>query len=164
MIVFLYLLAVVLANLSAAYFGPQATIINAFLLIGLDLTARDKLHDKWKNNNLVLKMLALILAGSVISFVINQNAIVIGIASAIAFASAAVSDTLVYNALFSKPRLQRINASNVVSAFVDSIVFPTVAFGAFMPAIVAGQFLAKVVGGFLWSLVLNGKEEKVQSA
>ena len=37
------------------------------------------------------------------------------------------------------------------------LVFPeskTLAFGAFMPAIVAGQFMAKVVGGAVWSLII----------
>ena len=49
----------------------------------------------------------------------------------------------------------------------DSIVFPTLAFGLFMPEIVLGQFVAKFVGGFLWSLVLqkffSKDEAEVQS-
>ena len=32
--VLVYLVAIVAANLSVAYFGPQAVIVNAFLLIG----------------------------------------------------------------------------------------------------------------------------------
>jgi hypothetical protein len=51
--------------------------------------------------------------------------------------------------------LIRANGSNVAGSAVDSIVFPTLAFGAFMPEIVLGQFVAKFVGGFLWSLVLQ---------
>ena len=38
---------------------------------------------------------------------------------------------------------------------VDSILFPTIAFGSFLPLIVLGQFAAKVGGGFVWSLLLN---------
>ena len=38
--------------------------------------------------------------------------------------------------------------------FQNSIVFPTLAFGGFMPVIVLGQFAAKVLGGFLWSKIL----------
>lgn len=45
--VFIYLLAVVLANMIILWFGPQAAVITAFLFIGLDLTLRDKLHDQW---------------------------------------------------------------------------------------------------------------------
>ncbi len=42
-------------------------IVNAFLFIGLDLTARDRLHDVWRSNYLVPKMIALIAAGSILS-------------------------------------------------------------------------------------------------
>lgn len=49
----------------------------------------------------------------------------------------------------------RVNGSNVPAALVDSIVFPTIAFGALLPWIVLGQFAAKVLGGFVWSLLLN---------
>ena len=43
-IVGLYLVAIIAANLLVAKFGPAISIVNAFLFIGLDLTARDKLH------------------------------------------------------------------------------------------------------------------------
>jgi hypothetical protein len=38
---------------------------------------------------------------------------------------------------------------------VDSVLFPTIAFGAFLPAIVLGQFVAKVAGGAVWSWILG---------
>ena len=49
----MYLGAIVLANFSVFYFGKWATIANAFLFIGLNITSRDKLHDSWKNDKLV---------------------------------------------------------------------------------------------------------------
>ena len=49
----------------------------------------------------------------------------------------------------------RVNGSNVAGSAIDSIVFPTLAFGVFMLEIVLGQFVAKFLGGFLWSLVLQ---------
>ena len=42
--VFVYAAAMILANLSVATFGPWVSLINAFLLIGLDLALRDWLH------------------------------------------------------------------------------------------------------------------------
>jgi len=42
--VFGYLGAITLANLSLLWFGPSAAIVNAFLLIGLDLTLRDRIE------------------------------------------------------------------------------------------------------------------------
>lgn len=48
MVVLIYISALVIANLLVAHFGPWFSPINAFLLIGLDLSLRDYLHDKWK--------------------------------------------------------------------------------------------------------------------
>jgi hypothetical protein len=153
--VVLYLVAIVLANLTVAAFGPGMTIVNAFLFIGLDLTARDRLHDSWRGNKLLPKMAALIAAGSLLSWLLNRNAGQIALASFVAFAAAATVDAVVYHFLGNYPRWLRINGSNIPSAFVDSIIFPTLAFGSFLLPIVLGQFAAKTLGGFVWSLVFR---------
>ena len=158
--VIMYLTAVVLANLTVAAFGPKMVIINAFLFIGLDLTARDRLHDTWKGNHLVLKMTGLIAAGSLLSWFLNRDAAQIAIASFVAFAAAAIVDAVVYHFLGKYPRWLRINGSNVPSALVDSIIFPTLAFGSFLWPIVLGQFLAKTLGGFVWSLFFHWLERR----
>ena len=167
-LVFIYLLAVVLANLLILWLGPQAAVITAFLFIGLDLSLRDKLHDQWHGEQVWWKMLALICGGSAISIVLNWDALPIALASATAFLAAGVGDALVYAGLRKKRFMIRVNGSNVAGSAIDSIVFPTLAFGVFMPEIVLGQFVAKFVGGFLWSLVLqkyfSKDEEEVQSA
>jgi len=155
----LYLIAIVAANLTVAMWGPSMTIVNAFLFIGLDLTSRDKLHDAWHGNGLVWKMALLIASGSVLSWLLNQNAAQVAVASFVAFAAAAVVDTVAYHLLRNRVWWQRVNGSNVVSAAVDSVIFPTLAFGALLPVIVLGQFAAKVLGGALWSVVL-GKARK----
>ena len=151
----MYLAAIILANLSSAYFGPSASVVNAFLFIGLDLTARDKLHEAWHKNGLLWKMGLLIAAGSIISYLLNRNAGMIAVASFTAFAAAAIVDTIAYQFLYKKSYLFKINGSNVVSAAVDSLVFPTIAFGGFLPLITLGQFIAKVFGGAIWALVLG---------
>jgi hypothetical protein len=150
----MYLSAIVAANLTVAHFGPAWSIVNAFLFIGLDLTARDRLHDVWQGKYLWPKMLALIAVGSLLSWFLNRNAGQIAIASFIAFASAGAIDAIVYHFLGGYPRWMRINGSNVPSAAVDSIVFPTIAFGGFLPLITLGHFAAKVAGGAVWSVVL----------
>jgi uncharacterized PurR-regulated membrane protein YhhQ (DUF165 family) len=144
--------------LSAVWFGPWATPVNALLFIGLDLTARDSLHDAWKRRGLVWKMASLIVAGSLLTVALNRGAGRIALASCAAFALAAASDTLTYALLGNRMRLVRVNGSNAVSAAVDSVVFPWIAFGGFAPWVTLAQFGAKVVGGWLWSLVLMPRE------
>ena len=154
-LVIVYLAAIVLANLSVATFGPAASIANSFLFIGLDLTTRDALHDRWHDDHLVLRMAGLIVVGGVISYALNARAGQIAVASTVSFALAAATDFVVYRALGSRSYMVRVNGSNIPSAAVDSLVFPTIAFGSFLPLVVLGQFAAKVAGGFMWSVVLD---------
>jgi hypothetical protein len=150
----LYLVAIVAANLAVAAFGPAITPLTAFLLIGLDLTTRDALHDRWQGRALPVRMTLLIATGSLASWLINPAAGRIAVASALAFALAATADAIAYHLTRHRPWLQRANASNLVGAAVDSLAFPTLAFGVLLPGIVAGQFAAKVLGGLAWSLLL----------
>lgn len=161
MIVLAYLAAVVAANLTIAAVGPIGAIPVAFLFVGFDLTARDRLHERWRwegPTGLALRMGAIILAGGALSFLLNRDAGPIAVASTVAFILSASADALVYGFLRerrSTTYYQRINLSNMAGALVDSLVFPTLAFGAFLPAIVLGQFAAKVLGGALWAYVLR---------
>lgn len=161
----LYLVAIVAANLTVAWFGPSVTIINAFLFIALDLTSRDNLHEAWHGKGLFWKMAALIAVGSLLSWLLNRNAGPIALASFIAFACANAADTLIYQLLHDRAKLLKINGSNIVSAAVDSFIFPMLAFGfPLLWGVIFGQFVAKVSGGFIWSLILNlgTKKTKVQ--
>jgi hypothetical protein len=151
----LFVAAIVAANMSVAFFGPMVTPINAFLLIGLDLSLRDALHDRWANDGIVWRMGALILAGSAISFLVNPATGMIAIASCVSFGASSAADALTYGMIRKRPFMIRANGSNLVGAGVDSILFPTIAFGVLMPHIVLMQFAAKVAGGFVWSLVLR---------
>lgn len=129
-----------------AYVSP----LNAFFLIGLDLALRDWLHVRLKP----AQMLALIAATGALTYLLNPAAGKIAVASACAFSAAALVDW----ATFARLRgswLYRANGSNMAGALVDSLVFPTLAFGALMPQVVAMQFVAKVAGGSLWALALN---------
>ena len=147
---FVYAVAMVLANLSAATWGPKVTPINAFLLIGLDLTMRDWLHVRLK----AWQMGALIAGTGIITYALNPSAGMIAVASASSFTIAALVDWSVF-ARLKGSWLRRANGSNVAGAAVDSLLFPTIAFGALMPHIVVMQFAAKVAGGAIWAYVLN---------
>ena len=152
----IFIAGLVIANLLVALIGPWFSLVNSFFLIGLDLSIRDKLHDSWKTH-LPLKMGILILASSGISYLLNPATGMIAIASFMAFALAMSTDTLAYHFLKEKPWFIRSNGSNIAGATVDSVTFPTIAFGGLMPEIVALQFVSKVAGGVLWSYVIGKK-------
>lgn len=150
----LYIAAIVAANLTVAALGPWVSPINAFLLIGLDLALRDRLHERWQGKGLWPRMLGLIALAGLVSWWLNPAAGRIAIASVTAFCAAGLVDALVYQSLKGRPFLQRSNGSNIAAALVDSLVFPTLAFGALLPGIVALQFAAKSAGGAIWSYLL----------
>ena len=153
-LVTLYLAAIIIANLTTAVFGPSWSIINAFVLIGLDLTTRDYLHEAWHKGRW-WKLSLLIAAGSIISWLLNKDAGQIAVASFVAFASAGIIDTIVYHLLKDKAHILKVNGSNILSSATDSLLFPWIAFGSMMPWITIGQFVAKVIGGFGYFYLLR---------
>lgn len=153
----IYIAALVAANLLVAWLGVWFSLVNAFVLIGLDLSLRDKLHDLWEGDKLPIKMGGLIATASIVSYAINPATGMIAFASLAAFSLSMVADAFAYQYLKGKNWLIRANGSNVAGAAVDSVVFPTIAFGGLMLEIVALQFVAKVGGGYVWSKVLEKK-------
>jgi len=152
----LYLVAIVAANLLVATFGPAISVFNAFLFIGLDLTSRDQLHEAWRGRGLFGKMGMLIASGSLLSYALLPATGRIAVASMAAFAVAGTVDALTYHLLRRRAYLLKVNGSNVLSAAVDSLIFPALAFGLpLLWLIVLGQFVAKVAGGFVWSVLLG---------
>jgi uncharacterized PurR-regulated membrane protein YhhQ (DUF165 family) len=147
--ILIYAAAMTAANLSIAYFGPWISPFNAFVLIGLDLTLRDWLHLRLK----LWQMGVLIASTGMLTYLLNPAAGQIAVASSVAFTAAAVVDWSIFIRLPGS-WLRRANGSNVAGAAVDSLLFPTLAFGVLMPHIVALQFLAKVAGGALWAVLL----------
>lgn len=152
-----YATAMTVANLLVAKFGPSITPVLAFFLIGLDLALRDWLHVRLR----AWQMGALIASAGLLTFALNPAAGMIAIASSVAFTAAALVDW----AAFAKLRgswMFRANGSNVAGAAVDSLLFPTIAFGVLMPHIVLMQFVAKVAGGAMWAFLLS-KSSKVHA-
>ena len=157
--VLIYAVAMTVANLTIAHFGPWVSPINAFVLIGLDLALRDWLHMRLRTE----QMLALIGASGVLTYALNPSVPHIVIASATAFTVAALVDWRVFTRLTGS-WLRRSVGSNVVGAAVDTVVFSTLAFWLLSPApkplevvaqIAGLQFAAKVAGGSLWAWALN---------
>ena len=154
-----YAVAMTIANLLVSKFGPAITPLLAFFLIGLDLTLRDWLHVRLRP----WQMGALILFAGLLTWLLNPAAQNIAIASAVAFMVSGLVDWLVFSKS-SGSWAARSFKSNVAGAAVDSLIFPTLAFGALMPAIVLAQFTAKVVGGAVWAFLLSRFTAKPEAA
>lgn len=145
-----YAATIVIANLLVAQFGPVITPLLAFVCIGLDLALRDWLQlrlTRWH-------MGALIVGTGALTYLLNPAARGIALASAVSFIVAGMADWLAFNSLAGS-WLRRSVGSNVAGAAVDSLIFPTLAFGALLPGIVAAQFVAKTAGGALWAWLMS---------
>lgn len=156
----LILAAVVAANLISAQYGPEASIYNAFFLVGIALTFKDHLYDLWGKHR-VRNTALLIATGAVLSYACAHWLVdappevvqKIALGSLCAYLAAEAMDTVVYHLMRHRPWLERSNTSNLVGAALDSSVFVLIAFGWSWP-IVFAQFCAKVAGGYVWSLLL----------
>lgn len=162
---FVYAVAMTAANLtvfatlsSSPHLLPVVTGINAFVLIGLDLALRDWLHTRLSK----LQMAGLIAGASALTFLFNPAAHQIATASAISFAAAALVDWAVFSRLAGY--WKRRHASNAAGAAVDSLLFPTLAFGGLMPEIVIVQFIMKVAGGSIWAWLLSRRSAGLKAA
>lgn len=153
----IYAAAMTAANLLIVAFGPAISPLNSFLFIGLDLALRDWLHVRMR----AWQMLALIAASGALTYLLNQAASKIAVASAVAFMCAAAVDWSAFSVMRGS-WLKRSNTSNIAGAAVDSLVFPTLAFGVLMPHIIAMQFVAKVCGGAVWSAALSKSKASSQ--
>jgi uncharacterized PurR-regulated membrane protein YhhQ (DUF165 family) len=147
-----YAFAMTAANLLIVKFGVWMSPVNSFFLIGLTLVLRDWLHIRLK----AWQMALLITASGGITYLLNPAAAQIAVASSVAFTLAALVDWAIF-AKVTGTWFKRSNVSNVAGAAVDSVAFPTIAFGVLMPEIVLAQFASKIVGGFIWSYLLRNK-------
>lgn len=146
----LYIGAITVANLIVAAYGTVVMPFLAFSMIGLDLALRNWLQVRLKRWH----MGALILATGCLTYLLNPAAQFIAIASAVAFAVAGVVEWLTFT--YAKGVwFQRSVLGGIAGAAADSLIFPTLAFGALMPAVVLIQFAAKVVGSAMWSWALS---------
>jgi len=146
-----YLAAAVAANTLVSAYGPWALLITATVMIPLDLTTRDVLHEQWLDDHLWPRMAALVVAGSVLSFLTASRAVCW--ASMAAFAAASVTDALVYQRLHHRTASVKMNMSNIAAALVDSTVFPFIAFGLINPALTFSQASLKILGGICWTIL-----------
>jgi len=145
----LFFVALVAANVAVGIYGQAALIFTAWVLIPADMLVRDVLHDRWREEQLVLRMAALVAAGAAVSAALNIGAWRVSLASCVAFILAMLINGGVfeYAARRGASAFFRMNLSNAFAAVVDSLAFPLIAFASFDPALCLAQALSKFFGG-----------------
>ena len=97
-------------------------------------------------------------AGSgIVTYIINQHALNIAIASICGFTAAQITAGIFYQANKKKGWFFKVNVSDLFAIVTDSIVFQFIAFGSIIPLVTAGQVAIKFAGGLLWYWILFKK-------
>lgn len=146
----LYLGAFVAANFIVLHFGSTGLIFTALFLIPFDFVMRCLFHEKWKGMELILKLGALVLTASLITFLINHEALNIAIGSACGFVVAQLFAGIFYQAFIKKSYFIKVNGSDAIGIIFDSIIFQIIAFQFIDFDITISQFALKIIGGFFW--------------
>lgn len=150
-LVICYIAAAVSANLAVWAFGQPALVVTAVVLIPLDFLSRDILHARWERRSLFCRMSALVLGGSLVTWLANPAAEAVAIASAVSFGLNSTANASCYAAMAGRSRYMRMNSSNSAAAAVDSIAFPLLAFGVCDYRLSLMQTVLKVCGGLVVS-------------
>jgi uncharacterized PurR-regulated membrane protein YhhQ (DUF165 family) len=149
-----YLIAFILANFIVLYFGANGLIFTALFLIPFDFVMRCLFHETWKGKELVFKLGGLVIAASVLTFFINQNALNIALGSSGGFIAAQVAAGLFYQFVIKKSYFIKVNGSDAIGILIDSIVFQFIAFNNIDFFIMSSQFVLKITGGLFWYWVI----------
>tara|TARA_R110000737_G_scaffold21498_1_gene39966 strand:+ start:1610 stop:1957 length:348 start_codon:yes stop_codon:yes gene_type:complete len=103
---------------------------------------------------LFLKLGALVLIASALTYVINRDSLNIALGSACGFIAAQIAAGIFYQLTIKRNFFIKVNGSDAVGILVDSIIFQVVAFEIIIPSITLSQFLLKIVGGFFWYWII----------
>ena len=150
----LYLLAFVFANFIVLWFGSKGLIFTALFLVPFDFVIRCLFHETWKGMELFLKLGALVLIASALTYVINRDSLNIALGSACGFIAAQIAAGIFYQLTIKRNFFIKVNGSDAVGILIDSIIFQIVAFEIIIPSITLSQFLLKIVGGFFWYWII----------
>jgi len=163
LLVGLFLLAVVGANLLVLQFGQIALVFTAWVLVPLDMLCRDVLHTRWRDKFLWLRLSGLVLSGGLLTALLNRDAVWVAAGSCAGFAAALSVNAWVFEAASRRgaPMLTRMNMSNAFAAGVDSVVFPLIAFGTVTPVVSLAQAGSKFAGGVVCSLIFCAVQRRL---
>ena len=124
------------------------------LMIAPIFTLRDEIH-KRKGARAVLYLIAIASTTSYLVSLITGSAALgkVTVASVAAFIISETTDTGIYQALRKWPFMGRVVWSNFVSAFLDTFVFISMAFGVIWP-LIFGQYVLKWLIAYVTGLYI----------
>lgn len=146
----IYVLIFIIANLMVSLFGPWITPLNALFLISADMVIRDRIQFK---GGFVWSIVACVIAG-ISTVLINQSAGMIAIASMLSVIIAGIGSAIVFE-FKSGCFYSKSFPANVVAAAIDSVAFPIIAFGHLMIEVTVAQFIAKTIGATIILIVMK---------
>jgi len=156
MVLVLYLLSIILANVITAAFAPMQ--LGIFLvpwgswLIGATFILRDIIQVKYGRKTAYLAITVALVLSAVTSKLLGDT-LAITIASAVSFFISEATDTEIYTR-FKTSFLKRVFTSGVISSFLDSAIFVTIGLSPLIsgflpweaiPYAIMGQFIVKSV-------------------
>lgn len=146
----IYVLIFIIANLIVSFFGPWITPLNALFLISSDMVIRDRIQFK---DGFAWSVVACVIAGCSTA-IINPSAGMIAVASMSSVILSGVGSAIVFkfkSGCFYRKSL----TANVVAAAIDSATFPIIAFGNLMIDVTIAQFIAKTIGTTIILIVMR---------
>ncbi|MBN2298565.1 MAG: VUT family protein [Deltaproteobacteria bacterium] len=150
----IYAISILLGNLFVIWFGIVSFFGISFpagaIWIGLTFSARDFVQRFWGH-----RVWYFMLACTAITTVLSLQ---VALASAAAFLGSEAIDWFVFTLMKNRSMKARLAVSNIFSCPLDSLLFVTIAFGFFWPAI-WGQTLVKYISGFLAWPAVNASEK-----
>lgn len=157
-VIALFLVSFVAANLIVKHFGAYGLWISSFTLIPLDFICRCLIHERYSGTRLVVLLFLLTAAAAVLTYLINADAKFIALASIAGFAAAQVGAGIFYQIhKENESWFFKVNISDLIAIIFDSIVFQLVAFSTVTWAVTGGQILIKFAGGLLWYYIIFKK-------
>jgi len=154
----LYFAAMVVGNLAVYHFGPQAAPFTGFLLVGFGNVVERMLQDIWTDEKqMTRRMIALFLAGSILSAVLVPASFRVSLGSVIGFFLSGLVGAAFYARAPIKDKRRRHDLANIIESVLDTLLFLGISFGLgdwSIWFIVYVQIMVKIAGSSVWTTLL----------
>jgi len=145
LLVSLYLIIIVFANLFVLHFGQPALLLSAVVLVPFDFAVRTELQSRWSDQNLWLKLLSLMIAGGLLTVMTIPEAGQIAFASVVAFICSSIGGAVAFkffsDGILSHDEVKILTVG--VMSIIDSFLFPILAFDSVNGLLIIFQVFAK---------------------